>query len=109
MSKFARLSTFLAAVVLFVSWAFSNTFATAAERDTATMDAVQREEAGIRQFSMLADGQRDVLERLAAAEERLVPRASGAGRGRVGIENAERDWVDAFEGNSRQLMTNADA
>lgn len=62
---FSRLSVYIAAVVIFISWLISNSFVAALEEDTQTMDAVQSEQTQAQQFSNLSDGQRALLRKIA--------------------------------------------
>ena len=48
---FSRLSLYIAAVVIFISWVISNSFVTAREEDAQNMDAVQSQQTQVRQFS----------------------------------------------------------
>jgi hypothetical protein len=110
---FSRLSVYLAAVVIFISWLISNSFVTALEADTENMDAVQSEQTDARQFSSLADGQRDLLRKLADIENSLDKklnagaRTEAAEQGDEGEADAEQQWVDSFQANSDQLAESA--
>src|SRR5262245_39397830 len=98
MAVFVRLSSVIAAGVLFLSWVITNTFVATAEFDTGALDAVQAERAEVQQFSDLAESQRDIVASLARIDARL----DGLGQGRdrsaaVPLEDEEADWVDAFD------------
>ena len=68
LTVFSRLSLYIAAVVIFISWVISNSFVTALEEDAQNMDAVQSEQTQVRQFSSLSNGQRDLLRKMAEIE-----------------------------------------
>ena len=110
---FSRLSVYIAAVVIFISWLISNTFVTTLETDTQNMDAVQSEQTQARQFSSISDGQRDLLRKMADIENSLdklnkaSERTEAAQQGDEDEADAEQQWVELFQANSAQTAESA--
>jgi len=110
---FSRLSVYIAAVVIFISWLISNSFVMALEADTQNMDAVQSEQTQARQFSTLSNGQRDLLRNMADIENSLdklhnaSKRTAGEQQGDEEEADAEQQWVESFQANSAQLVESA--
>jgi|SRR6185295_5468796 len=111
---FSRLSGYIAAVVIFISWLISNGFVTALEEDTQTMDAVQSEQTQVQQFSNLSDGQRALLKRMADIEDSLDKLRNEGKHTEAGEQNdedeadAEQKWVESFQSDSAQLVESAE-
>jgi chromosome segregation ATPase len=111
---FSRLSVYIAAVVIFISWLISNSFVTALEEDTQTMDAVQSEQTQAQQFSNLSDGQRALLRKIADIEHSLDKRPNEGKHTEAGEQNdedeadAEQKWVESFQSDSAQLVESAE-
>lgn len=109
----SRLSVYIAAVVIFISWLISNSFVTALEADTQNMDAVQSEQTQVRQFSSLSDGQRDLLRKMADIEDSLdklhntSERTKMEEQGDEDETDAEQHWVESFQVDSAQLAESA--
>jgi hypothetical protein len=107
---FLRLSVYIAAVVIFISWLISNTFVTTLEEDTQTMDAVQAEQTQTRQFSTLSDNERTVLRKLADIEDSV---AKLRNEGKQTEQNhgdeadADQKWVESFQSDSAYLVESA--
>jgi hypothetical protein len=111
LTNFPRLSVYMAAVVIFISWLISNTFVTTLEEDTQTMDAVQAEQTQSRQFSTLSDGERAVLRKLADIEDsvaRLRTEGKQTEQENQGDEvDADQKWVESFQSDSAYLVESA--
>jgi len=111
---FSRLSGYIAAVVIFISWLISNGFVTALEEDTQTMDAVQSEQTQVQQFSNLSDGQRALLRRMADIEDSLDKLRNEGKHTEAREQNdedeadAEQKWVESFQSDSAQLVESAE-
>lgn len=109
----SRLSVYIAAVVIFISWLISNTFVTTLEADTQNMDAVQGEQTQVRQFSSLSDGQRDLLRKMADIEDSLdklqntSERTKTEEQGDEDETDAEQHWIESFQDDSAQLAESA--
>ena len=110
---FSRLSLYIAAVVIFISWVISNSFVTALEEDAQNMDAVQSEQTQVRQFSSLSNGQRDLLRKMAEIENSVdklnnaSERTKAEEQGDEDEADAEQHWVESFQADSDQLVAGA--
>lgn len=111
---FSRLSLYIAAVVIFISWLISNSFVAALEEDTQTMDAVQSEQTQAQQFSNLSDGQRALLKTIADIEDSLDKLRNEGKHTEAGKQNhedeanAKQKWVESFQADSAQLVESAE-
>ena len=109
---FSRVSVYIAAVVIFISWLISNSFVAAKEEDTQTMDAVQSEQTQVQQFSNLSDGQRDLLRKIADIEDsvdKLRNKHAEAGKQNDEDEaDANQKWVESFQSDSARLVGSAE-
>ena len=110
----SRLSVYIAAVVIFISWLISNGFVRALEEDTQTMDAVQSEQTQAQQFSNLSDGQRALLRKIADIEDSLDKLRNESKHTEAGKQNhedeadAKQKWVESFQSDSAQLVESAE-
>jgi low affinity Fe/Cu permease len=108
---FPRLSVYIAAVVIFISWLITNTFVTTFDRDTQSMDAVKAEENESQQFSMQSDGERAVLRQLADIEDsvaKLRTEGKPTEQQNHGDEvDADQRWVESFQSDSAYLVERA--
>jgi len=111
-TTFSRVSVYIAAVVIFISWLISNSFVTAKEEDTQTMDAVQSEQTQVQQFSNLSDGQRALLRKIADIEDsvdKLRNKHAEAGKQNDEDEaDANQKWVESLQSDSARLVGSAE-
>ena len=108
---FPRLSVYIAAVVIFISWLITNTFVTTFQEDTQSMDAVKAEQNESQQFSMQSEDERAVLRQLADIEDsvaKLRTEGKQTEQQNHGDEvDADQKWVESFQSDSAYLVERA--
>jgi DNA repair exonuclease SbcCD ATPase subunit len=108
----SRLSVYIAAAVILISWLITNSFVRVFDEDTQAMDAVRSEQTQVQQFASLSEGQRALLREMADLEdssEKLrneVKHTESAGQNDEA--DAEQRWVDSFQTDSEVLVEHAE-
>jgi hypothetical protein len=106
---FSRMSVYLAAVVILISWLISNTFVTVKEEDAQTMDAVQSEWVEVQRFANLSNDQRALLTEMADIENSLDKlRKEGTDKQNNDEEDANEKWLTSFQSDSALLVKSAE-
>jgi len=110
---FSRLSVYIAAVVILISWLISNTFVTFKEEDVQAMNAFKIEFNQFQDFSHLANGQRVLLRNVAEIEDSLDKLQKEGKHPEAAAQNdedeadAQQNWVESFPDDSTQLAEDA--